>query len=409
MDLTLKELFDSHLSKLKFDKKMLDQFYRLQVKYVNKNDQHMSFFGGNLTGVHQLSFTPGEYNAIYQDILDIDVDAIREQITHVPDIVMSRKVTSDPFNLTMSYCIHRFLSSPLLDEKNRHRGALQVALFFSYKLYTNMANEWFKFPVDERLATATYVNLSNRFLLKQLGSWQALFNYRAEEYIGKDSIHYKPLLQYRDDGLILNAIADHRGRIADYLKNIYAVTVETHANGERIDYNSSIGTDIEGQEMIKDRVGGVESMIDYLFNIIHDKRSFIREDLVDIVCRVMHTMQRRGFVKVLEWVSETANTKNSEDLDLFIREVIRHSYTYLMDNGLNPELGKDMPQILAKLKGMYLSSRSTDETLLKLRDVGMAVITAATGKTNEQTGAAIRNGLFLYLSLRTFTRQYYSH
>ena len=120
-------------------------------------------------------------------------------------------------------------------------------------------------------------------------------------------------------------------------------------------------------------------------------------------------MQRRGFVKVLEWMSENTNGKNSEDLDLFIREVVRHSYTYLMDNGLNPELGKDMPQILAKLKGMYLSSRSTDETLLKLRDVGMTVITAATGKTNEQTGAAIRNGLFLYLSLRTFTRQYYSH
>ena len=161
--------------------------------------------------------------------------------------------------------------------------------------------------------------------------------------------------------------------------------------------------------MIKDRVGGVESMIDYLFNIIHDKRSFIREDLVDIVCRVMHTMQRRGFVKVLEWVSETANTKNSEDLDLFIREVIRHSYTYLMDNGLNPELGKDMPQILAKLKGMYMSSRSVDETLIRLREVGMGIITASTGKTNEQTGAAIRNGIFLYLSLRTFTRQYYSH
>lgn len=409
MEISLKELFDTRLGKLKFDKKMLEQFYRLQTKYVNKNDQHMTFFGGNLTGVHTLSFTPAEYNGLYQDILGLDVEDVRSGLVNVPDIVMSRKVTSDPFNLTMSYCIHRFLSSPLLDDKSRHKGAVQAALFFSYKLYTNMANEWFKFQVDERLATATYINLSNRFLLKQLGSWQALFNYRAEEYVGVDSIHHKALKQYVDDPAILNAISDHRGRIADYLKNIYSVMVETHESGERIDYSSSVGTDIEGQEMIKDRVGGVESMIDYLFSIIHDKRSFIREDLVGITCRVMHTMQRRGFVKVLEWMSENTNGKNSEDLDLFIREVVRHSYTYLMDNGLNPELGKDMPQILAKLKGMYLSSRSTDETLLKLRDVGMAVITAATGKTNEQTGAAIRNGLFLYLSLRTFTRQYYSH
>ena len=79
--------------------------------------------------LHTLSFTPAEYNALYRDILDLDVEDLRTDIADVPDIVMSRKVTSDPFNLTMSYCIHRFLSSPLLDDKSRHKGAVQAALF----------------------------------------------------------------------------------------------------------------------------------------------------------------------------------------------------------------------------------------------------------------------------------------
>lgn len=405
MDRTLLEVFDEHLAKVKFNQNLANALYRFQVGFVNKNEEHMAFFGGKLLGVQVVRFTQQDSTNFF-DILNVDSEAIRTDILeNVKDIKESWKVTNDVITMTLFYLIHRFLTSPLLDPKKREDAAKQCALIFNYRWISAFIRDYFRFPADPKLAQTTYVNLSNRFLIKKLGSWQEVMSYRSEEMIHGDGIHRNTLLKFNDDVAIIYAVNDSEGRIRDMVKNIYAEMVRTQHSGERIGVSSGTVIDADGQEVIKDRIHGLENYTTYILNVIPDRNSFIKKELVSVVAKVMYTMQERGFVKVLEWMSEHYATE--PEIEEIVRKVLIHSFNYLIDNGQILKNTRDLAGLLTKLKGIYVSSRSSDEDLLELRDIGTSLIGKAIGKTNEQTVAAIRTGLFLYICLRTYTKHHY--
>jgi hypothetical protein len=65
--------------------------------------------------------------------------------------------------------------------------------------------------------------------------------------------------------------------------------------------------------------------------------------------------------------------------------------------------------LVSKLKGYILSSRESEGELEAFREQGDALVKRATEKTNSQAVSSLRNGLFLYVCLRAFTRHAYSH
>lgn len=136
-----------------------------------------------------------------------------------------------------------------------------------------------------------------------------------------------------------------------------------------------------------------------------DKNSFIKAELIQVIVKVMFTMQERGFKLVLEWMSDNINTK--PQVEEFVRLVLVHSFNYLAEHGSVLKNTKDLSGMLSKLKGIYNSSRSSDAELLKLRYLGTKLIGESIGKTNEQTVAAIRTGIMLYICLRAYTKHYY--
>ena len=68
----------------------------------------------------------------------------------------------------------------------------------------------------------------------------------------------------------------------------------------------------------------------------------------------------------------------------------------------------DLPGLLSKMKGVYTSSRSTDEELLNIRENVEKWVTLATKNSSPAVVAATRTGLLLYILLRTFTMQHYT-
>ena len=368
---TIKGEMDELLRHVKFNQALMKDIYRRQVGFINKNDQHMEFFGGNLTGVHTLTFAPKDYNVVYNDLLKIDSEDIRNVIKKSPSIIQTAEVMTDPFNHAMMYMTHRFLTSPFLNDEGKKNAAMYSMMYLHMKILVNLYNNWFEFNVDEKLARAAYSNMSNRFILKQLGSWQALLEYRSSEFIteGGNNKRYAKLIDYTKDYEVITLITDARGGIAEYLKNIYSVIMSTHKSGEKIDYTSPIGTTQEGDDTIKDKIGGIDSYINYFMSVVNDRNTFIKQNLVEISLRVMHTMQRNGFIETLEWITKACGSKDYPYVETFIRDSLQHSYNYLADNGIDPYNPKNIAVVLDKLKGMYTPSRSTDETLLRLREV----------------------------------------
>ena len=106
-------------------------------------------------------------------------------------------------------------------------------------------------------------------------------------------------------------------------------------------------------------------------------------------------------LQVLTWLSENYMTQQwHKKIDDFIKLTVVHSYHLVSDMG-EAELG-DLPSVLVTLKNLYLSTRSTDPELIKIRKLGEMLIKEAAGKVNPSLEMATRTSVILYITLRTF-------
>ena len=407
---TIKKFFDTTFPNLVASKELADRLLEFQVKFITKNQEHMEFFGGNLTGVQVVRFTPSDMDRFFIDTLEIDEDEVREGLYELPVINRDHKVASDAFNNTCVYVIHLFLSDTRLQDKYRQQGAKACALILLYRYLTSQLFNGFKYAADPQIAVATYASLNKKFILKQLGSWNAVLDARVQDLIAPNGLHYKELVQYMDDKKILYAITDSQGRIRDIFKNIYNKFMEIHAKGERIKSSSST-FNFEGEEFLKDNTRGLQVYSQYINSIIEDKNSFVKTEIIDLLTGengIVHTAPPKLLLETLEWMSVNAKFTNQKEIKEFTDLTLVHSFGYLADNRTVVARSTDIVGLIIRLRGVYMSSRSTEVDLMKLRKLGEKIIKRATSTKNSSTIASVRTALMLYVVIRAFTMQHYA-
>lgn len=402
---TLIEVFDEHFSKLKFDTKLVKSIYQYQIAYVNKNPEHLEFFGGNLLGVQVVRFKDSDVNRMFNEVLDIDYDLLKRDIRKLKTIDHTYKISGDIFNLTMMYLIHRFLTTDTLPENVRIRAAYDTALIFFYRCVAALLSYYFRYPADPKIAQQAYAQLSNKFLIKKLGSWNKVMDYRANDLIDKSGIHYKNLVKFRDDFTIVAAINDAQSRVKDIIKNYCAQFYTAHSEGNSISVTSSTYLDADGEETLKEKTRSPESYIAYMRNALIDKHTFVKDDLVSIIIKINSNTSFRMVRHTLLWMSENyANPKIALTIDEFMSSVIVQSL-YLMQNNMNPKKSRDYSYVLVSLKNLYLSTRTTDPEIEKIRNLGMQVIKTANGNIGDSLALATRTSMILYITLRAIIGQ----
>ena len=400
MTITVAEVFDKHFSKVKFDSRLAKGIYQYQIGYINQNHEHLEFFGSNLLGVHVVRFKDSDVIRLFDDVLDIDYYDLVADIRRITTINHEFKISSDPFNLTCMYLIHRFMTSPVLGDKQRERAAYDAALIFFYRCIAAIQSYFFKYPTDPKIAQAAYSKLSNKYLIKKLGSWHKVMDYRANDLINKKSIHHKLLKTFNDDNGIVYAINDSQGRIRDLIKNYTAEFMKVHTDGENIGTNSGTYLDADGEETIKEKTKSVESSVNYVRQIISDKRSFIKDDLVRVIVKINSNTSSRMVKHTLSWLSDGYNdTKLNKQVDEFISMVVINSM-FLIEHNIPSHQTRDYAFVLNNLKNLYLSTRSNDPDLIKIREMGEKLIKEANGKISNSLVLATRTSVILYIMLR---------
>lgn len=408
---TLIEVFDRHLKDLKIDRRFVDHVYRYQISILNRNEEHLGFFGSNLLGVHVVRFRTVDELRFFTEILDVDYAVLENDIRkEVDTIVHEYKISGDIFNLTTMYLIYRCLTSPLLTEVQRKRSAYDMALIYFYRCLIIRQTDYFHFPADPKIAQAAYAELSQKFLIKKLGTWHKVMEYRAHDLINKalqdksrdkDSQYYETLLSFQNDNDIVKVINDTEGRIRDLYKNYYAVFIKAHEDGTRIGSSSSTVVDLEGEIKLKEKTNSPEKYLLNIRQIVQDPVSFVKDDLVDIIVNINMNTSRRMVVATLNWMSVNAGrTTYHRQIDEFMSAVVVQSLHLLASQ--NPSKQRNYAQMLVTLKNLYLSTRSTDKDLIRVRELGDTLIKAANGKTNKSLAMATRTAIILYITLRAF-------
>lgn len=406
MDKNIKAVFDDVCSNLVIDSKLVKRISDYKTRFINRNSDHVAFFGGNLIGVHVIRFTPADRTEWFNDILECDESDLEDRLYSLPDVNPEFSISSDIFNLSCLWLTYALERNTKLSSRDKENGRFDTIMMLNIKLITSLMYHYFKYPADEEIARATYAELSYRFAIKQYGSWYKVMEVRTQDILDRKSIHYKTLKEFDRDVDINYMLNDVQGRLRDMVKNIYSVFMNIHAQGTRISTTSSI-LEHDGVEIFKDKVKSLSNYTRYILSVIPDKNSFMKEDLIQVIEKMIKTMPPKFFRLGLEWLSLNYGGKYTNKIDELVTETMAHAFDYLGGNRSLMRNTTDLPGLISKLKGTYMSSRNTDPTLKKIREGFEEIAKMATGSKNSNVIAGVRTGLMLYIVVRAISMKHY--
>jgi hypothetical protein len=403
----INQVFMEACGSLVIDINFIRKLSLYRLRWVQKNPDHIEFFGGNLLGVQVVRFTDTDKDQWFDEILNVDQHHLTEELLSLPTVNANFKVSSDTVNISCAWLLHAIYISPKLTKEQKHQGMMDVALVMQYKFLTSRLYRHFRYPADRETAEATYASLSNKYAIKQLGSWNAVLNQRSEDLISPDGLHFNTIAKMNDDLKVVYLLNDTQGRIRDMLKNIYDVFLTIHHQGVRIQSTSSI-VDYDGEAVLKDKSRNLLAYTRYLHSIVTDKGSFIREELLGIIEKLMYTTPPRLFRETLAWISDNYRQSGAKKIEELLNEALIHAFDYLAEERNMAASHVDLPTLLARLRGVYTSSRSIDPALFSLREKTEWCVRQATGNKNDSVIASVRTAVLLYIVARTMTMTYYT-
>lgn len=399
MRYTLKEAFDDIFDGIKFDEALAKSLYKFRVNYMSANKDHMEFFGGNLLGVNIVRFKDSDVNNFFA-LFDLEYKEVVDQVRRVTTIDHSFKVGSDVFNLTVIYVIHRFLNSPV-NQITRQKACYDTAMIFFCRCCAALICANFTYPADPKVAQLAYANLSQKYLIKRLGSWNKVLDYRTLALLDKkESPHTRTLQFFDEDPKIQYVISDSQGRIREMFKGYYSEFMIVHQQGDSLTIQKSFVTGAEGEDVLREKTMGPENYIYFIREIIPDRDTFIRGDILQIVSRNNSNTSLRAVTSTLEWlVDGSMDPKRHKQVDDFICRVLV-LMAHFMQYNIEANRHRDLAYVLSTLKNLFLSTRSVDPDLIKVREMGEKIVTEAQGKMSTSLMMATRTAVIIYICAR---------
>lgn len=411
MDQNIRSIFEEECRHLVIDLRLVKAISLYRTKFVTRNQDHQQFFGGHTLGVQTVRFLRSDEDRWFDEIMKTDKGPLEERLHALPTVHADWNVSSDVMNLSCVWLTHAIFNSRTLDEKTRHRGMIDVLLVLQYKFMTSRLYQHFKYAADPGVAEATYAQLSKKYAIKQYGSWQAVLEARSEEICsvsGEESIHYNTIKNMNDDLGVIYMLNDTQGRIRDMLKNIYGVFLQVHRDGIRITSSTST-IEHDGVEILKDRSKNLLAYQRYIKQVMSDRNSLIKQELVAVIEKIMHTMSPKLFIETLEWMSKNYQESHAQEIEEILSEALIFSFDYLEAEKSTLRNTADLPGLISTLRGVIMASRSSDPALFALREKTEKIVVSATGNKNESQVASVRTGILLYIVLRAITMKHYTN
>jgi len=404
---TIKEVFAEELKHLKIDLKLVKAIGQFERHFVNKSEDHIAFLGGNLLGTPPLRFHSSDRNNWFDEVLRVDDVVLKNELHALPSVDPTQRVRTDVYNLSCVWLVHAIHTTSNLSARQKEQGMMDALRAMHYRFLSSLMAHNFKYEPDRTLAEATYAALSYKFALKQKGSWAALIEARCEDILSRNSIHSETIERFDDDQQVQYMVGDIQGRIREIVKKMVHVFYEVQKSPTRVQTRSSL-VDLDGQMHVRDLTRQNSRYKRYINTTLSDRSTFIRSELVGIVGDVMHTMPERHLTSALEYMADNYGRRGDPKIQALIDETLLHAFEYIGENRQEFRNSIDLATLIGRLRSLYMSSRSTDPSLLKMRDLSLAITKRAVKSNNKSLLAAVRTGCMVYIVLRTFTMNYYS-
>lgn len=405
-DPTIKSIFDEALAHLKIDVKLLKKIRDYGQSFVNRNPDHVAFFGGNLLGVYPIRFRNTDRSEWYDGVLELDDVAVRNRIAELPTLDPEWKRGTDVMNLSCLWLVHAIYHSNL-PQRVKDQGMIDVLMVLHYKLITSIMSHYFKYPADTSVALATYAALSKKFSLKVHGSWSALLYSRCEDIIdSRHGIHHKTIENFIPDESIQYMITDIQGRLRNIVKKMWIVFDTVRTQDAKILSSKMTGFSVDGEQIVRDMKRNFSPYKRYIHDVVSDPTLFIKDELINVVSSAMPTMAEPLLLETLQYMSRNYRHDGGQ-IEKLLDETLLHAFDYLSSERSAFSRSMDMGVLISKLRAIYMASRGNDEALKKMRELGESIASKAVKSRNPAVIASIRTGVLLYIVLRTFGMKHY--
>ena len=381
---------------------------RFVYGFATKDNEHTEFFGSPYLGTHRILFKTSDRVSFFNDIIDVDEIKLRDELIKTKWINRDFKVSSDAFNLSIVYLMYRVYNSDL-NHQMKEEALINLVMLFHYRILTSIMNHYFGYLVKPSVAQTAYNKLSLKFDIKRYGSWNALFRARGEFIIDrKTGIHFDTFTKMNDDKRIVYMVNDMESRLKGVMNDYTKVLYEVKDSVDLVQTESGVAI-MDGEVNIKDVQKQVNKYRNYISGILVDQHSFFKQELVSYAARAMDDTRTAGqfedkLVNIIkEYPAQFAHAKGVKYKE-FVDDVVTHLFEYLASNNLRHN---DLNSIMFKLRGAYVSNKSINALIHKLRRNGDEIVKLSTGIKTQFTVSQLRTALMLYIVLRTLTMDYY--
>lgn len=392
---------------IKVDADLAKRTIAFMTEFMNRNEDHASFFGGTLLGVHPVRSRDQDRVHWLEELLNADVISLEDALHALPSVNKDWLVTSDPFNLSCVWLAHRLHTAHQLPERLREDAAVAALVMLQIRFMTGMMFKMFQHPARKEVAEATYATLNGKFDLKQYGSWRRVLEERAKSFLQSSSIHANAFKYMDNDKRVLYVVTDMRTRVVANLKTIYDIYLQVNSENLTIRTKSTF-VEHDGGDMLRESTGGPIAYTRYIKSIVPSHNSYIKQELKEIIEKILPTMNPAMLDKTLTWISNNYGMTHVVKFDDLFNDLMVYAFDYITSHRQLIRSDKDLVGIIDALRGSIMSARATDPRLIELRSEFERVVTLATGNRNPNTISPVRTGVMLYTVGRALAKEHYS-
>lgn len=396
-DDAVKDIFDNMADDLVINQRWASTLKRYVHGFASKNNDHLDFFNSPFLGTHRVVFKTSDRVEFFNDIIDLDEVRLRDELIKTRWINKDFKVSSEPFNLSIVYLCHRVWISDL-PKNTKEECLIYLIMLFHYRILTSIMNYYFGYLVKPNVATTAYNKLSLKFDIKRYGSWNELFKARAEFIISpKTGIHFDTFTKMDNDKRIVYMVNDMESRLKGVVNDYTQVLYEIKDSVDLVETESGLAV-LDGELNIKDVQKRETRYKNYIGNVLNDKNSFFKQELVTYAAKAIPRTDEDKLEMIIRDFPSQYSHQKGEKYREFVEDVTTHLFEYLAGNNIRHG---DIKNVFFKMRGAYTSSKSSNALLLKLRNNGDEIVKTMTGIKTEIKITSLRTSLMLYIVLRT--------
>ncbi|MNM61430.1 hypothetical protein D3C81_727310 [compost metagenome] len=364
---------------------------------------HMEFFGSPYLGLQKITFTTADRNEWFANIFDCDEEELRENLHACQAIKKEWAVVGDAFNMTVPYLLYRVGKSKL-PEGMKHQAMKDVLCMYHYKCLTSIIHNDYPFTARKEVVIETYNRLSLKYDIKRYGSWKALIEARAEWILDpKTGIHYEAFTKMDDDKKIVYMVGDIQNRLRRAINDINKVfhDVKNKTNIVKLEGSKvNLGDELTVKSVSKE----INQYMTYLDQILTEETSFFKEELMNLSAGVLEDVRMDMLAYTLQEFPKRYNNPKMPEYKEFAETVVLHMFEYLHANGIKKS---KVYNVLIKMRGAYGASRSKNDMVKVIRELGDQIVMDITGRKTPQWVLTTRTALSLFICLRVLSKDFF--